>query len=212
MMSGFSSKLLVLSSYLEVVKRVLRRKPYLSYGRQPFFAKFWTDAANSIGADIDSLGDDIFRISKAKNSTLVQFHYVNIDTYFNWMMVAQKPFVCKLLSDQGYPIARYLEYNIRDISKARQFIDEISGNFVVKPISGAGGGGITTGITDQKKLKRASVIAAANFSKKLMPVSLFSLMSFPFGGTTSVSSYPCWRRTGQSAGDSCPQSPKKEMT
>jgi cyanophycin synthetase len=168
MMSGFSSKMRVLSSYLEVVKRVLRRKPFLSYGRQPFFAKFWTDAANSIGADIDSLGDDIFRISKANNSTLVQFHYVNIDTYFNWMMVAQKPFICKLLSDHGYPIARYLEYHIRDISKARQFIDEISGNFVVKPISGAGGGGITTGISDQKKLRRASVIAAANFSQKLM--------------------------------------------
>jgi cyanophycin synthetase len=168
LMTKYRARLLVLGSYFEVVKRVLKRKPYLSYGRNEFFARFWAEAAREVGAGIEPLDDNIFRISRAKRSTLVQFHYVNIDTYFNWMLVAQKPFICKLLLENKYPISRYLEYDIRSIDKAREFLREVSGNFVVKPRSGAGGGGVTTGVNSYKRLKRASITAAANFSQKLM--------------------------------------------
>ena len=37
-----------MASYFEVLKRVLRREPYLQYGRQTFFSNFWAEAAREV--------------------------------------------------------------------------------------------------------------------------------------------------------------------
>ena len=65
LVTSYRSRLLVLASYFEVLKRVLRREPYLQYGRQTFFSNFWAEAAREVGADIDDLGDDIFSLAAA---------------------------------------------------------------------------------------------------------------------------------------------------
>lgn len=167
-MSQFRSRRDVLSCYFEVVKSVLRRERSFTSGRENFYRRFWTSAAEEIGADIDDVGSGLFRISRAGRQTLVQFNNVNVDSYFNRLLVDQKPIICALLSQKGYSTAKYIEYDIRSIDKAWGLLKAANGSFVVKPRRGAGGKGITTAINSYSRLRKASIRAAAFYSEHLM--------------------------------------------
>jgi len=158
----------LLLSYVENIKRILRREAIVSYGREEFYRRFWTSATNEIGAEIESLGSNIYIISKSGRYTFVQLQCLCADTYFNRMLVDYKPIICNLLSQQGYLTPKHIEYNIRSVNKASGFMRELGGSFVVKPRIGGGGEGITTGINNYKRLKKASIRAAAFVSSQLM--------------------------------------------
>ena len=167
-MANYEARLLILGSYYGAVRRAFSRTPNANYGREYLYSQLWKTAANDIGAEIQSAENNYFRIAKNGRVTTVQFHYVNIDTYFNLMLVAQKPLVCKLLRQHGYPIPRYREFDPYTLDKARSFLSEIGANTVVKPRRGSGGGGVTTGVNNENRLRRASSVAAANWSQKMM--------------------------------------------
>lgn len=164
----FRSRIPLLLSYVENIKRILRREAIVSYGREEFYRRFWTSATNEIGAEIESLGSNIYIISKSGRYTFVQLQCLCADTYFNRMLVDYKPIICNLLSQQGYLTPKHIEYNIRSVNKAWGFMREQGGSFVVKPRIGGGGEGITTGINNYKRLKKASIRAAAFVSSQLM--------------------------------------------
>lgn len=168
LMPNYEARLLILGSYYGAVRRAFSRTPNANYGRENLYSQLWKEAANNIGAEIQSAENNYFRIAKNGRATTVQFHYVNIDTYFNLMLVAQKPLVCKLLLEHGYPIPRHCEFDPYNLDKARSFLSEIGGNTVVKPRRGSGGGGVTTGVNSESRLRRASSVAAANWSQKMM--------------------------------------------
>ncbi len=167
-MANYEARLLILSTYYSAARRAFSRTPNANYGREDLYARLWENAANDIGAEIQSEENDFFRISKNGRVTTVQFHYVNVDTYFNLMFVAQKPLVCKMLQEHGYPTPRYCEFDPYTLDKARSFLSEIGTSAVVKPRRGSGGGGVTTGVNNEGRLRRASSVAAANWSQKMM--------------------------------------------
>jgi len=158
--------------YAEVARRHWKRntKRPMTYLREELYQRFWNEAARRAGADIVAVGDNYFQISKDGRSTLVQFHYVNIDTYFNMMVVGQKPLIHKMLNENGYTVPRYLEYDLRSLDQAWQFLRGLNGRAVVKPCGASGGAGITTGIDDYRRLRRASIVASAAHSRKRMMI------------------------------------------
>lgn len=168
MMANYEARLLILGSYFSVLKRAFSRTPRAHFGRETLYAELWQTAARAIGAEIQAVENNFFRISKNGRVTTVQFHYVNIDTYFNLMLVAQKPLVCKLLHEHGYPTPRYREFDPYTLDRARSFLSEIGTSAVVKPRRGSGGGGVTTGVNNESRLRKASSVAAANWSQKMM--------------------------------------------
>ena len=167
-MANFEARLLILGSYYSSVRRAFSRTPKANYGREELYTQLWEDAASEIGAEIQLAENNYFRISKNGRVTTVQFHYVNIDTYFNMMFVAQKPFVYKMLQEHVYPTPRSCEFDPYTLDKARSFLSEIGISAVVKPRRGSGGGGVTTGVNNESRLLRASSVAAANRSQKMM--------------------------------------------
>lgn len=177
-MTKFRTRIPLLLSYVERVRQILRREATFSYGRDEFYRDFWKSSATEVGADIESIGSEIFRVSKSGRRTMVQQHNVNSDTYFSRLLVDQKPLVSDLLRQHGYATPEYMEYDIRSVDRARQFMRGTPRRYVIKPRRGGGGEGITTGINDDRRLVRASVRAAAFVSEKLMIEEQFPGESF----------------------------------
>lgn len=161
-MNVFSRHFLSAWRYYALARRVLTKKPRFSDVRAQFYREYWSATARELSADITDLEDELFRITKDARSTLVQYHHLNIDTYLNLMLVAQKPFIYKILHENGYKVPRYLQYELSDLDEALSFIDTVKGRCVVKPRSGSGGTGITTGVTNGHRLKQASVAATTS--------------------------------------------------
>jgi cyanophycin synthetase len=158
-MNFFSRHLLSARRYYALARRVLTKKPQIAGVSAQFYREYWLAAARELGADITDLGEELFRITKDTRSTLVQYHHLNIDTYLNFMLVAQKPFIYNFLCENGYKVPRYLEYELSDLEKASSFMNAVKGRCVVKPRSGSGGMGITTGVANGHRLKQASIAA-----------------------------------------------------
>ena len=165
---NLGSRIPLLLSYVENAKRILRREATVSYGRGEFYRRFWTSATNEIGGEIEPLGSDYYIISKSGRYTFVQLQCICADTYFTRMLVDYKPIMSNLLSRQGYLTPKHIEYDIRSVNTAWEFMRELGGSFVVKPRIGGGGEGITTGVNNYKRLKKASIRAAAFVSGQLM--------------------------------------------
>ena len=165
-MLNINALLLNLGRYHALVQRTRTKKLSFLQIRRKFYADYWSDAAKKVGADIRDVGSDYFLISKNNRSVLVQFHQVSIDTYLNLKLVTSKTMIQKILAKGGYPIPRFKIFDISSLNKARDWMAEQQGSFVIKPSRGSGGRGITTGITNDKRLKKATVAAAASLKKE----------------------------------------------
>ena len=168
-MNYFSRHLLSTWRHYALARRVLTKKPDFSDVRAQFYREYWSAAAYELSADITDLGEEFFRITKGNRSTLVQYHHLNIDTYLNLMLIGEKPVTYKMLHENGYKVPRYLQYELSDLEKALSFINAVKRRCVVKPSSGSGGRGITTGVTNGHRLKQAS-IAATTLSYRQQPM------------------------------------------
>lgn len=136
--------------------------------REVFFNSYWHKVAESIGADIDSVGYGFFRLHRSGKTTFVRRGEVMLDDHLTLNIAGNKPLMHQLLKEQGYVVPEYLEYCLESISTAEQFMREHGGNFVVKPASGgAGGWGISTKVNSASRLRQTSQKASA-FSGKLI--------------------------------------------
>ena len=142
-----------------------KRKKVLNFhpARVNLYNSFWTTAAKQINAEIKSLENHYFQIAKNGKTTLVQFHYVNIDSYQNLMLVGQKALIHNYLTDMGFRVPGYAEFDLYNIDIAENFMKDSHARYVVKPSSGSGGFGITTGVHNKKRLFLATLTAAASF-------------------------------------------------
>ena len=130
--------------------------------RSAFFKSYWGNIAKTVGAQIDDIGYEFFRLKRNNLTTYVQHGQVMIDDHLTLSLAGNKPLVHKLLVEQGYTVPSYLEYGLDEIPKAWQFMQQQqSTNFVVKPAKGGSGGrGITTKIDSKPRLTQSSYKAA----------------------------------------------------
>ncbi|MFV1982134.1 MAG: cyanophycin synthetase [Thiohalomonadales bacterium] len=144
------------------------RKLFKSYSgfEKEFYKEYWDKAVNNISASISDVGYGYRKIEKNNKATYVNNYKVMLDDHVTLNLVGNKPFVLRVLQDQGFPVPKFLEYEIQDVDKAFKFLEDLGGNAVVKPASGTGAGrGVTTKINTSKKLSKASSLAASFCNK-----------------------------------------------
>lgn len=136
--------------------------------KKEFYTNLWTETAREVGAEIKDIGFGYYQIYRGSHSTYINEGNVMLDSHVTLRMAGNKPFIFKLLKENNYPVNHFQTYDIHHLSKALQFVQDTNIIGVIKPAeSGAGGKGITTGITSWDLLKRASYWATC-FSDKLM--------------------------------------------
>lgn len=129
--------------------------------RAGFYAKAWHEAAAHVGASVELLGNDILEIRSGRTCTRVRQNTTPIDDPVTLAIAGNKPLVYRLLAKRGLRVPNHLQFGLQDIVKAAAFIERSGGEWVVKPAHGAGGRGVTTGVTRSFDLVRAAVAAAA---------------------------------------------------
>lgn len=129
--------------------------------RSRFYRELWGQTALALGADLESLGRDIFRIRKAGSHTFVRLSEVMLDDHLSLELAGDKPLTYRLLAEHGLPAPRHLEYSLGNVRRAYRFVEDLGAEAVVKPARGTGGGaGITTGVRTYSQFERASIEAS----------------------------------------------------
>lgn len=136
--------------------------------RTQFYIDYWQSVAKNINADLEPLGQGFFKLTRNSNVTFVRNEFVMLDNHLVLKLSGNKPIIHKMLSQQKVPIPKYCAYELSSLSKAKQFMTDVGGSFVVKPAAETGGGnGVVTNVTTEKLLRKASLHASV-FAKKLM--------------------------------------------
>lgn len=132
--------------------------------RADFYEVAWREAADNLGADFETLDQDVLKIRKNGESTRVFLNYTELDDPVSLRIAGNKPLVHKLLQSQGLPTPAYREFTLKTLADAAEFLQQY-GTCVVKPAAGTGGGqGVTTGVQTPRQLRKASVVAAGHGS------------------------------------------------
>ena len=165
------SDLLMHPLMLSAARGVALGRAFLRYGnprRQrvgrehvAFHEKIWREAAAELGASCRSLGWGIVEIEFAGVRTRVVENVTAIDDPVTLAVMHNKPLTHRILADAGIRVSRHAVFALREMSPARRFLECVSGDVVVKPASGTGGGrGVTTGIRTLSQLSRAAASAS----------------------------------------------------
>lgn len=140
--------------------------------RAHFYLEAWRDAAARLGASAELLGDDILEIGFGEACTRVWQNTTALDDPVTLSIAANKPLVYRLMAMRGLRIPKFFEFQLADLCQAGELITRLGGEWVLKPAEGAGGRGVTTGITNGLGLLRAAVAAAAYHSNLVIEQQL----------------------------------------
>lgn len=162
--STLETRSLLLRRYAKMFRRFRATPLNFSERRKAFYASYWEDAALRLGASVNRSGNDYFEVALNGRSARVQYHYVDLDTYFSRGLADDKVFVTRLVRELGFFAPRFQEYTLRSLSSAVRFMEEVSGPWVVKPRTGSGGFGITTGMNTRDRLIAASLATSNSVS------------------------------------------------
>lgn len=128
--------------------------------RQAFYANYWRHAAGIVGAEIVDLGKGYFRIKRGRSTTIVRYHYVPLDSYFNKQLADDKEFCKMRLGQSRLELPKSYEYDLNSLPAAFSFVEERQRDSVVKPVNASGGKGVTTGVNTRSRVARASMAAS----------------------------------------------------
>ena len=136
--------------------------------RDIYYRQLWSEAAEHIGARYSNWRFGFSRISRDGLTIVVRQGEVMLDSHLSLELMGNKTLVYQLMAEQGFRIPHYCPYTMATLNRAQKFLGANDGPVVVKPAAGTGGGrGVTTGIFDPARLKKASRYAA-RFSPELV--------------------------------------------
>ena len=162
--STLETRSLLLRRYAHMLHRFRATPPDFGERRAEFYARYWECAAHRLGAYVKRLPNDYFEIACNSRSTRVQYHYVDLDTYFSRSRADDKVFVTGVVRELGYYAPRFQEYTLRSVSSAVRFLEEVGAPCVVKPRIGSGGFGINTAVNTRARLIAASLATSNSLS------------------------------------------------
>jgi cyanophycin synthetase len=129
--------------------------------------RIWTDAAAQVGAELESLGSDVFEIRRGTKSTRVIRERVMLNDAVSIEIAETKPLARRLLTAAGLPVPEWCEFEVGRPEPAHRLLDEHKPPFVVKPTAASGGRGVTTNICSREDLHHAASLAA-RFGSRLV--------------------------------------------
>jgi cyanophycin synthetase len=117
-------------------------------------------AARKIDLRVDELPSQILRISDGKRlvySTDFNFSFESLTAYW---LCGNKHLTSVLLRERGIPVPDFTVFRAKDLASAFSAFQGLRHPVVVKPCFGAGGRGITVGVTTLPEFRRACFRAA----------------------------------------------------
>jgi cyanophycin synthetase len=133
-----------------------------------FYDRIWREAAATLGAEVEALGQGALEIRLGEARTRVSQNATAIDDLVTHRVVRMKAVMYALLARHGLPTPRYAEFDVEDMRPAVAFLEKATQDCVVKPACGTGGGaGVATGIRTRWQLARAAY-AAGRFGGELV--------------------------------------------
>lgn len=131
--------------------------------RASFYDAIWRRVVEKIDGSIEKMHGGFYRISVDGATTFVRGAQVGLDSHLTLELAGNKPLVYQLLSEMQITcLPKYRTYTCLDICEAQDFLKANGGPLVVKPAAGTGAGaGVTTGISSNSQLFRASALAGS---------------------------------------------------
>jgi cyanophycin synthetase len=129
-------------------------------GRRPGYTAMWHEAAAGAGAVAADLGGGFLAFRRGAAYARVWNSWVGLDNVVTARLAADKERAHRLLTQAGLPVPAHRRFHTRDLGPARDFLGRCGGPCVVKPVSGAGGSGTTSGVRTVRQLRRARLRAA----------------------------------------------------
>jgi D-alanine-D-alanine ligase-like ATP-grasp enzyme len=133
-----------------------------------WYRRMWQQAADAMGAAVDELGPGHLVIGRDGVETVVSGHRVMLDHPATIDLALDKVLVHGLLAARGVPVPEHVEVPASDLAGGTTFMACGSGECVVKPADGSGGGAVTPGVQSVDDLWRAGMFAAALSSRVLV--------------------------------------------
>ena len=120
------TRLLLARRFTYAVQRFRRSKWDFGQRRKDFYGHYWRQAAAEVGASVEDRGAGYFEVRRGSRSLLVQYHLLNLDTYFNKALVDDKAFVRDLVTELGFVSPRSLEYDLSKMAPAFDFLERVA--------------------------------------------------------------------------------------
>lgn len=139
-----------------------------SDGKRPGYEEIWRDAAAELGAQVTDLSGGFWDISKGATRTRVWNHMVALDTGVTLKLSLDKTLVHRLLAEVGLPVPSHVEFDAADPRAAQALLQRGAGPYVVKPVTGDAGSGVTTGVRTRVQLRHAILRASPHGSRVLI--------------------------------------------
>lgn len=148
-----------------------RRLDRLGRGRvqDSFYSRVWEEAADLVGAHVDTLPEGGLRIRRGRDSILISRKDVRLNNPAAIQLAADKPRASSTLDKAGLQVPANLGFDVRGVEPAIDFLRAQEGPCVIKPASDTGGGaGVTGGIERPSDLVRAALKASRWASELLI--------------------------------------------
>ena len=130
--------------------------------RARFYRTAWADAAASVGAAVEDLGDGLLDMRHGDMLLRVRENLTSLDDPVTMAVAGDKPLVYHLLAARGLPVARHIVCRYDDLEAASMFAAGVGVPCVVKPaLDSAAGAGVTTCVVGEAHLARAMARAGA---------------------------------------------------
>jgi D-alanine-D-alanine ligase-like ATP-grasp enzyme len=154
------TRLLLIRRLAQMFRRFRTNPLDFADRRDRFYEAYWQHAAARIGACLETKGNGYYELARMGRSARVQYHHIDLDTYFSKTLADDKSYICGLLRELGFFAPSFREYTLRTVEAASSFLREVGGPCVVKPTSGSGGRGVTTGVDDEDRLIDATLASS----------------------------------------------------
>ncbi len=160
---------------LRSVRRFLgRNKTVYAEERVEEYRGYWEEGARTLGAEFVSLTDSLWEVRLNGRHTRIKL----------WMVQLGDPVVNRIAGDKvlcyqwatrlGVPVPQHLVFRLEQLPKAKEFLRENPGVYVVKPTSGTSSGvGISTHIRTPQQLENAAVTASLFADELLVERMIF---------------------------------------
>jgi D-alanine-D-alanine ligase-like ATP-grasp enzyme len=123
-----------------------------------FYERMWREAAEELGGSSKQLNFEISEIEFEGFRTRVVHNVSTIDDPPTLAVLHDKPLTHQILREHGLCVPRHATFSPKAMGPAVDFLQSATGECVVKPAGGTGGGrGVTTGI---RKLSHLAFAAA----------------------------------------------------
>ena len=137
--------------------------------RSEFYARMWSEAADTLGAALVDLGDGFSEVLLGDRTTRLRQDFVMLDDPVTLALAGNKPLVHRLLTAAGLPVPPHLAFTLTRIEAAQAFLQQQAAACVVKPACNSGAGaGVTTHVATRRQLARAAVAASIHGPRLLI--------------------------------------------